>query len=86
MPTLSQRIQQLHASPIREILAVISKPGMISFAGGLPAPDSFPELEPGPFPKDLLQYGQSEGEPALREQICLDLRQTGLRCEPSQQA
>lgn len=84
MPTLSQRIQQLHASPIREILAVISKPGMISFAGGLPAPESFPDLDPGPLPKHLLQYGASEGEPMLREQICLDLCQLGLRCDPSQ--
>ena len=32
---LSQRVRNLHASPIREILAVIDRPGMISFAGGL---------------------------------------------------
>ncbi len=84
MPTLSQRIQDLHASPIREILAVISKPGMISFAGGLPAPESFPELDLRAVPRDMLQYGASEGETALREQICLDLRKTGLHCDPSQ--
>jgi len=37
MLQLSQRVKQLHASPIREILSVIKRPGMISFAGGLPA-------------------------------------------------
>jgi len=84
MPTLSQRIQQLHASPIREILAVISKPGMISFAGGLPASDSFPDLQLGQVPKTWLQYGASEGEPDLREQISFDLCRAGLCCDPSQ--
>lgn len=84
LPTLSHRISQLHASPIREILAVINRPGMISFAGGLPSPDSFPALDLQQVPRDLLQYGASEGEPALREQICLDMRQLGLSCEPSQ--
>lgn len=84
MPTLSQRIPQLHASPIREILAVINRPGMISFAGGLPSPDSFPDLDMQQVPKALLQYGASEGESALREQICLDMRALGLDCEPSQ--
>ena len=38
---LSQRSNDLHASPIREILAVANQPGMVSFAGGLPSPDSF---------------------------------------------
>lgn len=41
MTRLSQRVAQLHASPIREILAVIEQPGMVSFAGGLPAPETF---------------------------------------------
>ncbi len=43
-PRLSARIRDLRASPIREILSVINRPGMISFAGGLPAPDSFPRF------------------------------------------
>ena len=66
MPALSIRTADLHASPIREILAVIDRPGMVSFAGGLPSPDSFPEIDAGTIPKGLLQYGPSEGEPALR--------------------
>ena len=45
----SRRVNDLVASPIREILAVIDRPGMVSFAGGLPAPQRFPALAPGDF-------------------------------------
>jgi 2-aminoadipate transaminase len=62
-------------SAIREILKHLQKPGMISFAGGLPAPETFPVddlkeicleiLEKnGP---DGLQYGMTEGDPLLRK-------------------
>ena len=34
--------QQMKKSAIREILKLTQKPEMISFAGGLPSPDSFP--------------------------------------------
>lgn len=81
MPQLSQRIPDLHASPIREILAVIQRPGMISFAGGLPSPGSFPQLQLQAFPDRLLQYGASEGEPELRRQICTEMQNNGLDCE-----
>ena len=69
MPVLSSRTAALHASPIREILAVIDRPGMVSFAGGLPSPDSFPAIDSGLVPAGVLQYGPTEGEPApkLRE-------------------
>lgn len=84
LPTLSQRIPQLHASPIREILAVINRPGMISFAGGLPSPASFPALSLPQVPKNVLQYGATEGEDALREHIAADLNRLGLCCDTSQ--
>ena len=58
---LSQRVDDLHPSPIREILAVIDRPGMISFAGGLPAAETFPSLDVGTVPASALQYGSSEG-------------------------
>lgn len=79
---LSQRIAHLHSSPIREILAVIERPGMISFAGGLPSPASFPAFSMEALPRRILQYGSSEGEPELREQISKDLALTGLTCPP----
>jgi 2-aminoadipate transaminase len=84
MPQLSQRIPHLQASPIREILAVITRPGMISFAGGLPSPASFPRLQLQAFPDHILQYGASEGEPELRAQICTEMQGLGLDCSPEQ--
>jgi len=80
----SRRVENLVASPIREILAVIDRPGMISFAGGLPAAETFPDLDVGTVPRQWLQYGPSEGEPALRERIALELGGIGLACVPEQ--
>jgi 2-aminoadipate transaminase len=83
-PQLSARTASLHASPIREILAVIERPGMISFAGGLPSSDSFPAIDPGNVPAGVLQYGPTEGEPALRKRIAQNLRSLGLHCDMEQ--
>ncbi|MGE0314528.1 MAG: PLP-dependent aminotransferase family protein [Lautropia sp.] len=79
-PVLSARAARLSPSPIREILSVIDRPGMISFAGGLPAPDSFPAIDVSRMPSSWLQYGPSEGEPALRERIARHLQGLGLDC------
>lgn len=61
-------------SPVREILAVIKQPGMISFAGGMPAPEVFPVdefYEGAHLLKDkgseLLQYGTTDGNVVLRQ-------------------
>ena len=80
----SERTRNLHASPIREILAVIERPGMISFAGGLPAPEIFPSINPGEIPANYLQYGPTEGEPALRSRVAEALRILGLKCSSEQ--
>lgn len=78
MVQLSSRIADLHASPVREMLSVAQRPGMISFAGGLPAADSFADLPLGDAPADLMQYGPTEGEPALREMIARELAVIGV--------
>ncbi len=83
-PKLSIRTRDLHASPIREILSVIDRPGMISFAGGLPAVDTFPKFSLTDMPQEVLQYGASEGDWALREKIAADLADIGLSCSPEQ--
>ena len=57
----SCRIANLEASPIRDMLSIIERPGMISFAGGLPAPETFPEINLRGMPTSALQYGASEG-------------------------
>jgi DNA-binding transcriptional MocR family regulator len=80
----STRVHDLHSSPIREILSVIDRPGMVSFAGGLPSVDSFPQFSLQDMPVDTLQYGPSEGEWALREQIAQELATQGLSCTPEQ--
>lgn len=77
-PAFSSRIANLHSSPIREILSVIDRPGMVSFAGGLPAIDTFPNLSLDGMPVATLQYGASEGEPALRAMIAGRMQAIGL--------
>jgi len=73
----SKMISTLRPTPIREMLHVIRQPGMISFAGGNPDPQSFPVdlfyecasilKEQG---KDVLQYGTTEGYAPLKEFLC----------------
>lgn len=76
----------MRRSAIREILKHLQKPGMISFAGGLPAPETFPVndlkeitleiLEKnGP---DGLQYGSTEGDPNLRKMLVSRHNEQGL--------
>lgn len=79
--TLSSRVGSLRPSPIREILEVVARPGMVSFAGGLPAPATFPSFD-GAIPADVLQYGPSEGEPELRREISRRLRDLGIDAPP----
>jgi DNA-binding transcriptional MocR family regulator len=80
----SNRTGDLHASPIREILSVVDRPGMISFAGGLPAVDSFPHFNLDAMPQAMLQYGPSEGEWELRQRVVEELNARGLRCTAEQ--
>jgi 2-aminoadipate transaminase len=75
--TLSHRAQKLTSSAIREILKVTERPEVISFAGGLPSPDTFPVERLRTHtqqiltdnPTAALQYGPTEGYMALREWI-----------------
>jgi DNA-binding transcriptional MocR family regulator len=78
VPRLSIRTRDLHASPVREMLEVALRPQVISFAGGLPAPETFAGLDLPPPPAGLLQYGPTEGEPALRARIAEALRALGV--------
>jgi 2-aminoadipate transaminase len=75
---LSLRTADLHASPVREMLNVSQRPGVISFAGGLPAPETFAGLELAPPPRELMQYGPTEGEPELRARVAEELAALGL--------
>ena len=82
MARLSMRSADIKPSPVRDMLNVAQRPGMISFAGGLPSPETFAGLDLPPPPRDLLQYGPTEGEPALRARIAEDLADLGLDTAP----
>ena len=73
----SDNMKNIKSSEIRELLKYIHVPGMISFGGGLPNPESFPGAELKNILDDImenytssaLQYGQTEGLPELKEQL-----------------
>jgi 2-aminoadipate transaminase len=79
--TLAARAAKMNPSVIREILKVTEKPGIISFAGGLPSPKTFPvaEFEAAcakvlkDDPAGALQYAASEGYAPLREMVAESL-------------
>ncbi|MEC5387719.1 PLP-dependent aminotransferase family protein [Uliginosibacterium sp. H3] len=82
---LATRIERLKPSLVREILAVANKPGIISFAGGLPAPDLMPDMRDCIDPDTALdQYGASEGETAFRSAVAEWITHNGLPVAPSQ--
>lgn len=81
---LARRVGELRSSPIRDILAAAQRPEVISFAGGLPATELLPTLDDWRPPRSAGQYGPSEGEPLLREQVAASLRQRGLEVAPEQ--
>ena len=69
----SSAARKTRPSPVRELLKVIKQPGMISFAGGMPAPEVFPidQFAEGSEKlvsegTSLLQYGTTEGYDPLR--------------------
>lgn len=77
---LSCRAARLTSSLIRDILQVTQRPGVISFAGGLPAAEVMPPLNVEGLADDYRQYGPSEGEPALRSLIAQKLSALGMDC------
>ena len=80
---LARRAARMNPSVIREILKVTERPGIISFAGGLPSAKTFPvaEFEAAcakvltDDPKGALQYAASEGFGPLRERVAQTLSQ-----------
>ena len=78
--------QQMKKSAIREILKLTQKPEMISFAGGLPSPDSFPiddikKITAEVLEQDgpaALQYGTTDGDNKLRSLLAERHKKDGL--------
>ena len=79
----ARRMKDLRASEIREILKLTLQEDMISFAGGMPAPEAFPVEEMEIVAKNVLhlhgrealQYSTTEGYLPLREKIAGRLQQ-----------
>src|SRR6185295_6729755 len=90
--TLSQRARKLTSSAIREILKVTERPEVISFAGGLPSPATFPVERVrwacsdilASNPSAALQYGPTEGYLPLREWVAERYSQNGVRVSVNQ--
>jgi 2-aminoadipate transaminase len=83
---LSQNAKGMKKSVIRELLKLTAKPEIISFAGGLPSPESFPINELKEVIDEVmeneaeiaLQYGASEGDPELIKELVKHSQRGGM--------
>jgi 2-aminoadipate transaminase len=89
-PLYSDRAKRFKASEIRELLKLTERPNIISFAGGLPNPATFPvqEVEDATHrvlrdhPARALQYSTTEGITELREALADHLNHDGFDLHP----
>lgn len=86
----AQRTQRITSSMIRELLKLTEKPDIISFAGGLPAPEVFPVEEIRTATERVLkdhgttalQYATTEGYRPLRELLVRHMSRYGVDVKP----
>lgn len=91
MIPFAARMDKVTGSAIREIFALLARPGMISFAGGNPNPETFPGEEVAGITAELmassaktvLQYGGTAGLPSLAESVCELAARKGIFATPS---
>jgi 2-aminoadipate transaminase len=89
---LARRAERMNPSVIREILKITERPGVLSLAGGLPSPDTFPvqamreatERVLRDTPREALQYAASEGFAPLREWVAAQMSAQGMQVDASQ--
>jgi len=87
---LAERTKFMRSSAIRELLKITQDPEIISFAGGLPAPDVFPtrEVEEAcsyvvrEMGKKALQYSATEGYWPLKEFLAESMHKYGIPSKP----
>jgi len=90
-PRYAGRAARMRASEIRELLKVLERPGIVSFAGGIPDPALFPVAEVKAAYSEILdnaaeacsglQYSTSEGHLPLRRWIVRHMASLGAPCE-----
>lgn len=88
----ASRMRGMTASEIRELLKLLDDPAVISFAGGIPAPELFPTGEIGRISQRILadpatarlalQYSVSEGYRPLRSWLAELMSVRGVQCSP----
>ena len=90
---LADRTRKMSVNTIREILKVVSQPGMVSLAGGIPAPESFPidilqlltKSVLDQYGPASLQYDPTEGFGPLRNALANDLAsRKGIQAAPEE--
>jgi DNA-binding transcriptional MocR family regulator len=91
-PAYARRAEGMKASEIRELLKILERPDIISFAGGIPDPALFPaEAAAIAYAEALarkenavaaLQYSVSEGYAPLREWIAGYMATRGVEASP----
>ena len=87
-PRFASRMSVMKPSSIRELLKMTEEPDIISFAGGLPAPELFPVSDIKVAAERVLsdcgakafQYGVTDGIASLREQIAHTMAARGVSC------
>jgi 2-aminoadipate transaminase len=92
MESFSVRMSTVQRSFVREILKVTEQPDVISFAGGLPSPRSFPVQEIAEASRKVfaeggaaaLQYATTEGFPPLRELVARQYARHGMDISPDE--
>lgn len=83
---LAERTNRMKSSAIRELLKLTQKPDIISFAGGLPAPEFFPMREVKEActhvlqsaGEEALQYSATEGYPPLKKFLASSMHKYGV--------
>ncbi len=86
----AERMEHIKASEIRELLKLTARPEIISFAGGLPAPELFPVEEMKlisvkvleQMGREALQYSTTEGYQPLRQKIADRMSKVGITADP----
>jgi 2-aminoadipate transaminase len=85
--SFAHRLRGVASSPVRDLLALIDRPGVISFAGGLPAPElfdldglraAFDRVLSAPAGRRHLQYAPTEGNADLRALVAGRMTARGL--------
>jgi len=88
---VAESARAMRSSAIRDLLKLTEQPEMISFAGGLPAPELFPAEEIAGYleralaeaPVAALQYGPTEGYGPLRDHLARIMGRLGIVASPA---